>query len=466
MDPAALAREFRLTDVPGDFFDDPYRYYALLRTHDPVHDLGGGSIFLTRYEDVAALYRDSRASSDKKQEFGPKFGDSPLFEHHTTSLVFNDPPLHTRVRRLLMGAVNQRAIARMEPDVVALVERLLDRMAEKRAVDLIDDFAAEIPVEVIGNLLEVPKPERGPLRGWSLAILSALEPAPRAEVLERGNRAVRDFCDYLRVLVAERRKYPRDFESDVLTRLIQGEADGERLGETELLHNCIFLLNAGHETTTNLIGNGARALLEHRGELERLAGDPALHADRGRGAAPVRESAPAQQPHHDGADRARRADLPGRDIHHPRRRGREPRSRAVPRSGPAGRGSQAQSPCRLRTRRPRLRRDERGADGSAHRVRSAARALSEDRHRRCTGARSPRPVPRLPPSPRAAGLGHVREIEQLSPPRALAFARNADLRFRGVDHRLSRRSEAGNPTFGPWRARLYWRRLYRQGAAP
>ncbi len=276
MDPAALAREFRLTDVPDDFFDDPYRYYALLRTHDPVHDLGGGSVFLTRYEDVAALYRDSRASSDKKREFGPKFGDSPLFEHHTTSLVFNDPPLHTRVRRLLMGAVNQRAIARMEPDVIALVERLLDRMAEQRTVDLIDDFAAEIPVEVIGNLLEVPKPERGPLRGWSLAILSALEPAPGADVLDRGNRAVRDFCDYLRVLVAERRRHPRDFESDVLTRLIQGEADGERLGETELLHNCIFLLNAGHETTTNLIGNGARALLEHRGELERLAGDPAL----------------------------------------------------------------------------------------------------------------------------------------------------------------------------------------------
>jgi cytochrome P450 len=276
VDPAALAREFRLTDVPDDFFDDPYRYYALLRTHDPVHDLGGGSVFLTRYEDVAALYRDSRASSDKKREFGPKFGDSPLFEHHTTSLVFNDPPLHTRVRRLIVGAVSQRAIARMEPDVVALVERLLDGMAAKQSVDLIDDFAAEIPVEVIGNLLEVPKPERGPLRGWSLAILSALEPAPGADVLDRGNRAVRDFCDYLRVLVAERRRHPRDLESDVLTRLIQGEADGERLGETELLHNCIFLLNAGHETTTNLIGNGARALLEHRGELERLAGDPAL----------------------------------------------------------------------------------------------------------------------------------------------------------------------------------------------
>jgi cytochrome P450 len=275
-DPVAFARGFRLTDVPPDFFDDPYRYYALLRTHDPVHELGPGSVFLTRYEDVAGVYRDSRASSDKKQEFGPKFGNSPLFEHHTTSLVFNDPPLHTRVRRLIMGAVNQRAIARMEPNVVALVDSLLERMAVRRAVDLIDDFAAEIPVEVIGNLLEVPKAERGPLRAWSLAILSALEPAPSAAILDRGNRAVSDFGDYLRRLIGDRRTHPQDPDSDVLTRLIQGEPDGERLTETELLHNCIFLLNAGHETTTNTIGNGMHALFLQRGELERLAAAPAL----------------------------------------------------------------------------------------------------------------------------------------------------------------------------------------------
>ena len=84
------------------------------------------AVLLTRYEDACSVYRDPRASSDKKLEFRPKFGDSPLYEHHTTSLVFNDPPLHTRVRRLMMGALNQRAIARMEADVVALVERLLD----------------------------------------------------------------------------------------------------------------------------------------------------------------------------------------------------------------------------------------------------------------------------------------------------------------------------------------------------
>lgn len=277
MRPSADAvRAFRLTDVPPDFIDDPYPYYAALRTHDPVHELAPGSIFLARYEDVVATYRDPRASSDKKVEFRPKLGDGLLYEHHTTSLVFNDPPLHTRVRRLIMGAVNQRAIARMEPGLVALVDALLDRMGGKGRADLIEDFAAQIPIEVIGNLLDVPRDERGPLRGWSLAILSALEPAPGPDVLERGNRAVREFLHYLGRLIAARRRAPGDPDADVLTRLIQGEPDGERLAENELMHQCIFLLNAGHETTTNLLGNGMHALLVHRGELERLAREPAL----------------------------------------------------------------------------------------------------------------------------------------------------------------------------------------------
>jgi len=271
-----FARGFQLTSVPPDFIDDPYPYYAILRRQDPVHKMAGGGVFLTRYEDVVAVYRDPHASSDKKKEFGPKFGATPLYEHHTTSLVFSDPPLHTRVRRLIMGALNQRAIARIEGGLVTLVDGLLDRMAEKRRIDLIDDFATEIPIEVIGNLLGVPRAERGPLRGWSIAILSALEPAPDADLLERGNRAVREFLDYLAILVADRRKHPGDFETDVLTRLIQGEQDGERLTETELYHNCIFMLNAGHETTTNLIGNGMHALFTHRRELERLVAEPGL----------------------------------------------------------------------------------------------------------------------------------------------------------------------------------------------
>jgi cytochrome P450 len=267
-------RGFRLTEAPEDFLDDPYPYYAALRERSPVHELESGSYFVSRYEDVVAVYRHSGASSDKKIEFKPKFGDSPLYGHHTTSLVFNDPPLHTRVRALIMGALNQRAIARMEAGVAALVETLIDDFSPE--VDFIGAFAARIPVEVIGNLLDIPREERGPLRAWSIAILSGLEPRPTPGMLARGNRAVEEFKDYLARLVAERRRKPGDYESDVLTRLIQGEKDGARLSALELYHNCIFLLNAGHETTTNLIGNGTWLLLTHESEFARLKREPAL----------------------------------------------------------------------------------------------------------------------------------------------------------------------------------------------
>ena len=271
----AVAR-FRLIDPPAGFVDDPYPWYAQLRRQSPIHRLGERSFFLSRYDDVIAAYRDPRTSSDKHAEFTPKFGNSPLLEHHTTSLVFNDPPLHTRVRRLIMGALNQRAIKKMERGLIQLIDELLDDVENQNSVDMISDFAARIPIEVIGNLLDVPRDERAPLRGWSLAILSALEPIPKPQVLETGNQAVIDFTDYLKILVSGRRQTPGDPAVDVLTRLIQGEKDGEKLTESELLHNCIFLLNAGHETTTNLIGNGLHALISHRGQLERLAAEPAL----------------------------------------------------------------------------------------------------------------------------------------------------------------------------------------------
>jgi len=273
---AAQARELQLTRLPAGFLEDPYPWYAALREHDPVHRLDGGGVFLSRYADAVAVYRDLHASSDKKEEFRPKLGDSPLYEHHTTSLVFNDPPLHTRVRRLIMGALSQRAIARMEADVVRLVDGLLDDIAARERIDFIADFAARIPVEVIGNLLDIPRTERAPLRGWSIAILTALEPRPTPEMLNAGNRAVTEFVAFLKDLIAARRRAPGDPEVDVLTRLLQADQNGDRLTETELYHQCIFLLNAGHETTTNLIGNGLWLLLRHPAELTRLRADPAL----------------------------------------------------------------------------------------------------------------------------------------------------------------------------------------------
>ncbi len=273
---ADVAAGFDLAKLPPEFFSDPYPCYHALREHAPVKQMPDGSWFLTRYDDILPVYRDAKAfSSDKKKEFGPKYGPSPLLEHHTTSLVFNDPPLHTRVRRAILGALSQRHIAAMEPGLVTLVDGLLDAMADRRDVDLIEDFAASIPIEIIGNLLGVPRTERGPLRGWSLAILGALEPVLTPERAASGNAAVREMLSYLATLVDERRAHLRDPDTDVLTRLILGEGgndgtDSDRLTENELLHQCIFLLNAGHETTTNLIGNALHALTEWEGEKARL----------------------------------------------------------------------------------------------------------------------------------------------------------------------------------------------------
>jgi hypothetical protein len=272
-----LAAGFDLEKLTGEFYADPYPTYRALREHAPVKLLPNGSYFLTRYDDLVSAYKNTKLfSSDKKKEFAPKYGASPLYEHHTTSLVFNDPPAHTRVRRLIMGALSPRAIAQMEPDLIALVDRLLDAIAAKGSFELIEDFASAIPVQVIGNLLDVPMDEREPLRDWSLAILGALEPVISAETFARGNEAVKEFLAYLEMLVERRRAKPGNPERDVLTRLIQGEDNGERLTTKELLHNCIFLLNAGHETTTNLIGNGLVALSGHPAQKQRLLDHPDL----------------------------------------------------------------------------------------------------------------------------------------------------------------------------------------------
>ncbi len=268
---AAIAAGFDLRALPEDFLDNPFPVYAALRAREPIRRMPDGSYFLTRHADLMAVYRDAETfSSDKHVEFAPKYGpESALYAHHTTSLVFNDPPLHTRVRRLIMGALTRRAIAEMEPGLVRLVDGLLDAIEARGGGDLIEDFAAAIPVEIIGNLLGVPHDERGPLRAWSLAVLGALEPVLTPAQEAAGNAAVREMLAYLDGLVAERRRHPGDPERDVLTRLILGEAGGERLSPSELLHNCIFLLNAGHETTTNLIGNGLVLLQEF----------PQAHAD-------------------------------------------------------------------------------------------------------------------------------------------------------------------------------------------
>jgi len=269
----AIAQAFDPNRLNAGFYENPYDIYAALRTFDPIHRCPDGSYFLSRFADLDEIYRDRiHFSSDKKSVFAPKFGPgSPLYEHHTTSLVFNDPPYHTRVRRQIVGALSPNALRALEPGVTALVDRLLGQLRECQRFDLIEDFAAAIPVEVIGNLLRVPREDRGSLRAWSLAILGALETELSPEQRARGDNAVTEFTAYLRGLIADRRRHPLG-PADLLTRLLQ-EAE---LTESELLQNCVFLLNAGHETTTNLIGNGLYLLLSHPESAESLRGDPQL----------------------------------------------------------------------------------------------------------------------------------------------------------------------------------------------
>jgi cytochrome P450 len=152
-------------------------------------------------------------------------------------------------------------------------------LAAKDSVDLIEAFAAALPIEVIGNLLGVPREERAPLRNWSLGILGALEPRLTSDAARRGNAAVEEFEAYLDGLIERRRKEPGELDLDLISRLLHGEFEGHRLSRAELIQNCIFLLNAGHETTTNLIGNGLVALAQHVDQRNRLLSDPHLIKD-------------------------------------------------------------------------------------------------------------------------------------------------------------------------------------------
>jgi cytochrome P450 len=277
------ALEFDLKRLTASFLEDPFPLYRALREHDPIHRMPDGSYFLSRYGDCAAVYRDPETwSSDKRVDFRPSFGESPLYEHHTTSLVFNDPPYHTRVRKLLAPAFTPRTLQALQPRIEILVDRLLEGAATRGSMDLIEDFATAIPVRLIGDMLGVPEDERGPLREWSLAILGALEPVLTAEQLERGVRAVAEFQTYLGELVARRARDPGRDDREILSRLTAASelaptAGGEeRLTAPELLHNCIFLLNAGHETTTNLIGNGVDLLIRHPEAMRELRASPGL----------------------------------------------------------------------------------------------------------------------------------------------------------------------------------------------
>ena len=190
-----------------------------------MHLCPDGSYVISRYDDLVRVYRDHRHLQFRQEEGISRRNTATHPCSNTTRQALSSTTRRSTrgSGRLIVGALTPRAIAQTEPGLINLVDGLLDAMAARGEVDLISDFAAAIPVEVIGNLLAVPREEREPLRDWSLAILGALEPVLTPDQEDRGNEAVTEFLDYLQDLVADRRKAPGDPDVDVLTRLILGE---------------------------------------------------------------------------------------------------------------------------------------------------------------------------------------------------------------------------------------------------
>lgn len=270
-------REFDLMRIGPDFIENPYPTLHALRKTSPVHRLPDGSVFLTRHTDCLQVYRSRDMLSDKSVEFARKFGQCPLHAHHTASLVFNDPPYHSTVRKLLSGAFTPRKLAEFEPLIDQIVDKLLDRVEDMGELDLIEHFAKVLPTEIISFMLGIPEEYRARLRDFSLAILGALDPVVPEDRLQAGNDAVREFSAILGDLIDHRRANPDGAaQGEVLEALIFGEHEGQRLSQEELIQNCIFLLNAGHETTTSLVGNSIGTLLDAPAQHRLLRDDPAL----------------------------------------------------------------------------------------------------------------------------------------------------------------------------------------------
>jgi pimeloyl-[acyl-carrier protein] synthase len=258
-----------------EFVADPYPTYHRLRAEEPVHHSPLGFWVLTRYEDVVASLRDPRLIKEPIASFvAARFG-APL-PAMGLSMLDRDPPDHTRLRSLVSKAFTPKVIEGLRPRIQQIVDGLLADAEAKGSMDLIEEFAYPIPVNVICEMLGVPVQDHEQFKGWSLDIARGLDlimMGPDSELGQRSVAARHGLAEYFRGLIALRRVAPR---ADLLSALIAAEEAGDKLSENELLATCILILIAGHETTVNLIGNGTLALLRHPDQLRRLRENPAL----------------------------------------------------------------------------------------------------------------------------------------------------------------------------------------------
>ncbi|MGY1593999.1 cytochrome P450 [Geodermatophilus sp. SYSU D00708] len=257
---------------------DPYPAFARARAQAPVQWHEGLGLWLAfTHAESNAVLRDRRLGRIwRDEEPAERFGSFNLI--HRNAILEMEPPSHTRLRRLVSTAFARGHVERLRPWVEDLAGRLVDELVERSGgsepVDVLSGMAEQLPVDVIAELLGVPQVDRPLLRPWSNAIVKMYEYGRTAAVEEAAERAADEFVTYLRELAADRRRH---LGEDLVSHLVSvRDADGDRLTEDELVTTCILLLNAGHEATVNVTGNGLLALLRSPDQLARLRADRGL----------------------------------------------------------------------------------------------------------------------------------------------------------------------------------------------
>jgi len=281
---AEQAPDFLSLALTPEFRDDPYQFFSVLREHDPVHHTQFGVYLISRHADAASIVRDSRLSNNQRNsELYNSFvraGGEPegaMAEMNDVVMLFLDPPDHTRLRSLVSKAFTPKMVERLRARIQLIVDERLDAVVARGdgRMDVVTELAYPLPVVIICELLGVPAEDHATFQAWSSELAASIDPDPLVtpEQQVRINAAGEAFLEYFSELIERRRQSLSD---DLLSALIEAEEGGDRLSEDELLGTALFLLIAGHETTVNLIGNGALALLRNRDQLERLRDDPTL----------------------------------------------------------------------------------------------------------------------------------------------------------------------------------------------
>ena len=256
------------------FIRDPYPLLEQWREESPIfHDAALDKTVFTRYDDISAVLKDPRFGRTlthlySRDELGwppPDPAQARFDAFNTDHLLDSEGEKHTRLRSLVGKAFTPRRVQTLTPRIESLLEEQLSGLGG--TFDLVEDYAAPLPVAIIAELLGVPRSERHNLRPWSAAIVKLYEPQYSAAQQSEAETAVTDFSALIRELAAQRRAAPAD---DLITALVDAEENGKRLSESELIHTCILLLNAGHEASVNGLSAGVLALLRRPGQLQEL----------------------------------------------------------------------------------------------------------------------------------------------------------------------------------------------------